>query len=252
MADLPEPYTIPAYANAGEHPTKVKLKMPTAPTQPIAAPAPTLPSSNKITVPGAYSASSTTQASAKQTSASSAPAQPRPPTTIKSPPVTPAIPPTPTSSTAAVATPATIAQPVRIPPIAPAPPAAATSTLPKSTHAGALQPASFSQTVTPASYYPNAVYQQSLAPAVAPKAPPAIAPAVPTPTAAPTLAPIPIAPTIVTRPSPANQDTFPRKHAIVTTLPLGRRLVLSHEEGVKTWAVRLSGVESTIILVVVD
>ncbi|KAI0334091.1 Bromodomain-containing protein [Cubamyces sp. BRFM 1775] len=247
MADLPEPYTIPAYANAGEHATKVKLKMPTAPTQPIAAPTPTLPSSNKITVPGAYSASSTAQAPIRQ-SAPTASTQPhRPPTTIKSPPVTPAIPPTPTP---AASTPAAVSQPARVPPIAPAPPtAAATSTVPKATHAGALQPATFTPAANPVSYYPNAVYQQSLAPAVTPKGPPAIAPAVPAPTLAPTLAPIPTAPAVAARPSPAaNQDTFPLKHAVVTTLPLGRRLVLSHEEGVKTWAVRLSGVESSVIL----
>ncbi|KAI0654484.1 Bromodomain-containing protein [Cubamyces menziesii] len=249
MADLPEPYTIPAYANAGAHPTKVKLKMPTAPTQPIAAPTPTLPSSNKITVPGAYSASSAAQAPPRQSA--TAPTQPpRPPTTIKSPLVTPAIPPTPAPAGATALTPPTLPPPARVPPIAPAPPAAAaTSTQPKATHAGALQSASLTQTAAPVSYYPNAVYQQSLTPAVTPKAPPAIAPAIPTSTLAPALAPIPTAPAVTARPSPsANQDTFPLKHAVVTTLPLGRRLILNHEEGVKTWAVRLSGVESSIVL----
>ncbi|KAL7285080.1 hypothetical protein ACG7TL_000172 [Trametes sanguinea] len=253
MADLPEPYTIPAYATAGDHPTKIKLKMPTAPTQAIAAPTPTLPSSNSITVPGSHSGSSANaQAPPKPQVTSTATAQPpRPSTTVKSLPTTPAIPPIPAlSATSTAQTQASTSHALRPTPIAPIP--VTPSTLPqaqKPTHTGTLQPATFSQTPTPNPYYPNAVYQQPLAPAIAPKS--ASTPiAVSSTTVVPAAAPATVTTTAPLRPSPpsTNQDTHPLRHAVLTSMPLGRRLVLHHEEGVKTWALRLSRAETSFVL----
>ncbi|KAI0756347.1 Bromodomain-containing protein [Daedaleopsis nitida] len=57
MSDLPEPFSIPTYANAGQHATKIKLKVPqpaaAAPPPPpvVVAPPPSLPSSNSIVLP---------------------------------------------------------------------------------------------------------------------------------------------------------------------------------------------------------
>ncbi|KAI8990698.1 Bromodomain-containing protein [Trametes punicea] len=250
MADLPEPYTIPAYANAGEHPTKIKLKMPTAPTQSIAAPTPTLPSSNTITVPASRTASSTAaQGPSKPHTSPAATAQPsRPPTIIKSPVVTPALPSTPAPIPSALTSTSTLQAP-RPPPIAPTPPTPSSlPQAPRFAHTGTLQPATFSQTPTPSTYYPNAVYQQPLAPKVAPSTSPAVPNTAVAPAPAP--APVPVPTAALVRPSPpsANQDAYQLKCAIITTVPLGRRLVLHHEEGVRTWAMRLSGVEASIVL----
>ncbi|KAI0828848.1 Bromodomain-containing protein [Trametes gibbosa] len=253
LADLPEPFSIPAYVNAGEHPTKIKLKMPTAPTQPtqpIAAPAQTLPSSNSINVPRSHAASSSNaQAVAKPHASVSTTAAPplRPPTVAKSPLVTPALPPAAAPSQASSHT----ARPPSIAPTSPALPTASQSLKPA--HTGTLQRASFSQTATPATYYPNAIYQPPSAHAATPKT---IAPSpivsftnvAAAPVPAPT--PTPVATTMAVRPSPppTTQLTHPLKYAIVTTLPLHRRLVLHHEEGVRTWTMRLSGKESSIVL----
>ncbi|KAI0354614.1 Bromodomain-containing protein [Trametes cingulata] len=256
MADLPEPYSIPAYANAGEHPTKIKLKMPTAPTQPIAAPAPTLPSSNKIVVPGAAQVAVSSNASSSpkpqpQTNSAVAAPPPRRPPVVPAPLIHATSPQPATLSVAP--TPAPV-QAARTAPTAPTPPTpAATPTLQKAAHTGTLQPASFSQTVTPATYYPNAVYQQAPVTPVAPKAS-TTAPRASAVTARPLPPPVPIASLVpaaaVSRPSPpaASQLTHPLQHAVITTKPLGRRLVLHHEDGVKTWSMWLSGNESSIVL----
>ncbi|KAI0640070.1 Bromodomain-containing protein [Trametes polyzona] len=251
LADLPEPFSIPAYANAGEHPTKIKLKMPTAPTQPIAAPAPSLPSSNTITVPRAHPPPpANAQPSSKSpatTATTSAP--PRPPTAVKSQPAIPALPPTPAPAPAPAPSQASSSQAVRSTPIAPTPAVPKIALPSKPAHTGTLQPASFAQTTTASAYYPNAVYQQPLAPTLAPKPPatPAAAPlpkvaSAPTPTPAPAIA--------VSQPSPpaANHYTHPLRHAVITTVPLHRRLVLHHEEGVRMWTMRLSGKESSLVL----
>ncbi|KAI0778968.1 Bromodomain-containing protein [Trametes elegans] len=252
LADLPEPYSIPAYATAGDHPTKIKLKMPAAPTQPIAAPTPTLPSSNKINVHGHHATSSRVVQPAPKPQPASATASSvptRPSTAVKSPPVTPALPPTPAPAPVAPKqSPATLA-----PAIAPTPSAPPkVPHTPKLKQTGAL-PAVMPQTSTPASYYPNAVYHQPIAPA-APKAPApstssgapynAVTPATPVP------APHPIPVAATSRPSPPtpNQHLHPLNYAVVTAMPLGRRLVLHHDEGVRTWAMRLSGAETSVIL----
>ncbi|KAI0673783.1 Bromodomain-containing protein [Trametes maxima] len=255
MADLPEPYTIPAYVNAGEHPTKIKLKMPAAPTQPIAAPTPTLPSSNQITVSGSRTATSSVAPASAIPHTSTATTQPPPrlPAAVKSPPITPAIPPTPTPGP-------TVPNPAPSIATRPPPPGPTPSKLsvipqtPKPAHATAPRPVSFSQAPTPAaSYYPNAVYQQPVAPASAPKvsAMSSVVPSVaPTPTPGPALAPAPAPTVAVTRPSPpaTNQYAHPLKHAIVTTMPVGRRLVLHHGGGVRVWAMRLNGNETSVLL----
>ncbi|KAH9849212.1 Bromodomain-containing protein [Lenzites betulinus] len=247
LADLPEPFSIPAYANAGDHPTKIKLKMPTAPTQPIAAPAPSLPSSNSINVPRSHAA----PAPKPHASTSAATAPPRPPTVVKSPSVPSALPPTP----APVPAPSKASShATRPPPIAPSSSALPTaSQLSKPAHTGSLQPASFSQSAAPATYYPNAIYQQPSALAAASKA---VAPSPTAPfanvaaAAAPAPVPTPVLAAAVSRPSPpaATQFAHPLKYAIVTTVPLHRRLVLHHEEGVRTWTMRLSGKESSLVL----
>ncbi|KAI0368867.1 Bromodomain-containing protein [Pilatotrama ljubarskyi] len=246
MADLPEPYSIPAYANSGEHPTKIKLKMPAAPTQPIAAPTPTLPSSNKIVVPGTQATPSpNVQSSPRpQTNASTAPPQRRP-ITVTPIPLIHAKPSTPLS-VSATSNPVPSSQAARAPTVAPTPPVpSATPTLQKSAHTGTLQPATFSQTTTPATYYPNAVYQQ---PSAAP------VPSAPKAAAQPMQPPNPLAPLVpvaaVSRPSPpaANQLAHPLQHAVITTKPLGRRLILHHEDGVKIWSMWLSSNESSVVL----
>ncbi|CDO73448.1 hypothetical protein BN946_scf185013.g83 [Trametes cinnabarina] len=253
LADLPEPFTIPAYATAGDHPTKIKLKMPTAPTQSIAAPTPTLPSSNSITVPSSRSATAAnaqTQHKPRATAAGTT-QPPRSSTTVKSPSVTPAIPPTPTPRPVPVApaqaSTSSVARPLHITPTP-----AVSSTLPQSqkpAHTGTLQPATFPQTPTASPYYPNAVYQQSLVPAIAPKTA-STSVAVPNTTIAPVVAPVSLPTASVTRPSPpsTNQDAHPLRHAVLTTMPTGRRLVLHQDDGVKTWAMRLSGIETSVVL----
>ncbi|KAI0652506.1 Bromodomain-containing protein [Trametes meyenii] len=257
MADLPEPYSIPAYVNAGEHPTKIKLKMPAAPTQPIAAPTPTLPSSNDIAVSGSHTASSTALASAIPQAVKTVtqpPPAPRPPTTVKSPQVTPTIPPTPTPGPM-LPSPVPSSNVTRSLPFGPTPSKlSVVPQAPKLAHTATLQPVPFSQAPTPATtYYPNAVYQQTLAPAVAPKVPatssvnPSINPGL---TPGPPLAPA-SAPTVtVARPSPptTTQHAHPIKYAIVTTMPVGRRLVLHHGGGVRTWAMRLNADETSVLL----
>ncbi|KAI9060517.1 Bromodomain-containing protein [Trametes sanguinea] len=253
MADLPEPYTIPAYATAGDHPTKIKLKMPTAPTQAIAAPTPTLPSSNSITVPSSHSGSSSrAQPPPKPQASPIATTQPpRPHATVKTVATAPAIPPNSAlGSTSTAPAQASTSHALRPTPIAPIP--ATPSALPqaqKPTHTGTLQPATFSQTPTSNAYYPNAVYQQPLAPAIAPKTTSAPI-AVPSTTIAPAATPATLPTTAPVRPSPPspNQDAHPLRHAILTIMPRGRRLVLHHEEGVKTWAMRLSKAETSFVL----
>ncbi|PIL31354.1 hypothetical protein GSI_06052 [Ganoderma sinense ZZ0214-1] len=249
ISDLPEPFTIPAYANSREHPTKIKLKMkiPQAPTpaQPIAAPAPSLPSSHSILVGRSHvSSSSNLQAQTKQDiKPAVAGSSPQLPSNIaKSPSVTPAI------------APASLPPPIRVvssqassstPAIAPTP------SLPvpqaqKNASAGPSQPPGYSHVaVSNGAATQRPSQQPALAPAP-PKAPskPSVLPVAIAP------APAPAAAAATARPSPpaTNQYAHPLRHAVITTLPPCRRLVLDHSDGVRTWAMRLDGSETSIVV----
>ncbi|KAJ2967327.1 hypothetical protein NUW54_g13535 [Trametes sanguinea] len=74
--------------------------------------------------------------------------------------------------------------------------------------------------------------------------------AVSIPTIAPAATPATLPTTVPVRPSPpsTNQDAHPLRHAVLTIMPRGRRLVLHHEEGVKTWAMRLSKANTSFVL----
>ncbi|RPD57080.1 Bromodomain-containing protein [Lentinus tigrinus ALCF2SS1-6] len=254
MSDLPEPYTIPAYANSGEHPTKIKLKVPHPPAaqpQPVVAPAPSLPSSNSIVIPGYHTASISTPAPSNKAIPA---ATSRPANAVKSPPVTPVIPPTPVSPYAQASS---SSLNVTSPP-APAPiPAPAPATVPQaqqSVHVTTFRPATFAHNHTGAPngapYNAGAASQPPLAPT--PAKTQSISPAISSTSAvvAPTSAPIPVPALALTRPTPpaAIQYAHPLKHAVVTTIPHCRRLVLDHTEGVRSWAMRLSANETAVLV----
>ncbi|TBU40013.1 Bromodomain-containing protein [Dichomitus squalens] len=246
MADLPEPFSIPAYANAGEHPTKIKLKMPQAPApaKPTAAPAPSLPSTNSIVVGRSHAASSSNlQAQTKQDvkPADAGPSVRIPANPVKSPPVAPVIAPTPVPPPVrAISSQApSSSNAVRATALSPANP------LPSI--ASSAQPAGYPQANGAGIYLPNSGYQQpSLVPAP-PKAPSkspallntgALTVADSTPSAAASLQSLPA----------VNQYAHSLKHAVITTMPAYRRLVLDHSDGVRTWAMRLDGPEATIVI----
>ncbi|KAI0714860.1 Bromodomain-containing protein [Earliella scabrosa] len=269
MADLPEPFSIPAYANSRAHPTKIKLKVPALqpPVQPpqpipIAAPAPSLPSSNSIVVRGgntATTSSAPVPAPSKKDLPSAAPApSPRPPPAVKAQSATPAIPPPPAPAPAQASS-----TTPRAPALAPIPSLPTnTPQAQKSVQVSTLQPQARAQPVPAAAhnalspFYPNAVYQPPALTPAPPKAPstsPAIpVVSIPSVAATPAAAPAPPAASAapVTRPSPVTvtQYAHPLKHAIITTLPHCRRLVLHHADGVRSWAMRLSGHETTIVV----
>ncbi|KAI1793092.1 Bromodomain-containing protein [Ganoderma leucocontextum] len=247
ISDLPEPFAIPAYANSSEHPTKIKLKMKMpqspAPAQPIAAPAPSLPSANSIFVGRSHAASSSnlqtqTKQDVKPAVVGSSPQLQA--NTVKSPSVTPAIAPAPVPpSIRAVSSQASSSTPAIAPtPSLPVPQAQ------KHASAGSLQPPGYLHGATSnggATYRPS--QQPTLAPAP-PKAPSK-------PSALPVaIAPAPALAAAAARPSPptANQYAHPLKHAVITTLPPCRRLVLDHSDGVRTWAMRLDGTETSIVV----
>ena len=252
MSDLPEPYTIPAYANSGEHPMKIKLKVPHAPAaqpQPIVAPAPSLPSSNSIVIPGSHAASTSTPAPLKKDVLPVATS--RPVNTVKSPSVTPVIPPIPMQASSPSLN-------VTTPP-APAPiPAAAPATVPQAqqpVHVATFKPTTFAHNHIGAPngvpYHTGAVSQPSpLAPA--PAKTQSTSPAIPATSVVAISTPVPMAvPAVaVTRPTPpaSIQYAHPLKHAVVTTIPHCRRLVLDHTEGVRSWAMRLSASETAVLV----
>ncbi|KAI0720047.1 Bromodomain-containing protein [Cerioporus squamosus] len=256
MSDLPEPYTIPAYANSGEHPTKIKLKVPHAPAaqpQQIVAPAPSLPSSNSIVVPGYRGASTSTPAPPKKAILPAATS--RPANTVKSPSVTPVIPPTPVAPSAQASS---SSLNVTSPPAPASIPAAVSATAPQGqqpVHVATFRPATFTHNhigaTNGAPYHAGAASQP---PPLAP-APPkthSISPAMPSTNAVamPMPAPVLVPAVAVTRPTPpaAIQFAHPLKHAVVTTMPHCRRLVLDHVDGVRLWAMRLSGSETAIVV----
>ncbi|EIW64161.1 Bromodomain-containing protein [Trametes versicolor FP-101664 SS1] len=254
MADLPEQFAAPAYVNAGDHPTKIKLKMPSAPTQPVEAPAPALPSSNTITVSRGR-AHGRQRNTKEATNASPSGPSHLPLVSDRAAAVTPALPmmpgpklaPAQASSSGAVvpspSKPSTAAQARAIP------------------RGGTAQGLS-------STYYPNAVYQQPIAPrpisVSSSSAPQAIsvasssgsAQAISVSSKSPSPFPIPISPPpgarFVLRPAsvsvPAAQYVHTLRHAIITTMPLRRRLVLHHEDGTRTWTMRLNGSETGIVL----
>lgn len=250
MSDLPEPFTIPAYANSSAHPTKIKLKLPphAAPPPlptPITASSPSLPSSNSITVRGHNHASATSQGSSKKDVVPAAVPAPslRLPHTVKAQSATPAIPPTsapistqnfPTTPRGPVLTPTP-----SIPAIVPqAQKPAHTSTLRTPIPLAPAAPTPF-QTLP---------FYQSPALAPAPPKSSAASPAIPSSSvAASSTAPVPA---VTRRPSltPAQQYAHPLSHAIVTTLPYFRRLILDHTDEVRTWALRLNGHETALVV----
>ncbi|TFK84405.1 Bromodomain-containing protein [Polyporus arcularius HHB13444] len=255
MSDLPEPYTIPAYANSGEHPTKIKLRVPHAPAaqpQSIVAPAPSLPSSNSIVVRGYHAASTSTPVPPKKVTLPAATS--RPANTVKSPSVTPVISPTPVPPSAQASSSLNV-----ISPPAPAPiTAAAPATAPQGqqpVHVATFRPTTFAYNHTGATN--GAPYNAGAAsqpPSLAPAPPKAhsISPAI-TSTSAVAAAPsalVHVPAVAVTRPSPPAviQYAHPLQHAVVTTMPHCRRLVLDQAEGVRSWAMRLSASETAVLV----
>ncbi|EPQ60463.1 Bromodomain-containing protein [Gloeophyllum trabeum ATCC 11539] len=234
MSDLPPPFALPEYAAPtksapAQSSGKIKLKMPAAP-QPQLAPAPG-PSSEaeqtspKLTLrapqPPAGSASQLNQAQAADTIAAE----------VKSPAmgslvhIAPSVPP----GTAPPKAPA--AHPVQ-------PQAAPNNTAGPSTAVATHAP-SYSV------HYPNAMYHQPTTPA-----PPAIAPAPPiTVTTAPPDQTPQKASSIAKSPAPT--PSRPRRqltHVSIITNPTTRRMDLDVEDGVKSWAMRLTNGEKVVTI----
>ncbi|KAI0936955.1 hypothetical protein AcV5_004968 [Taiwanofungus camphoratus] len=209
MSDLPPPYSIPAYTTA-ESQTKLKLKVPAAPSNQTAS----QPLTHLTSSPPNNATSSGTEAA-------------------RSPVITPKI--APASPHAHSATPVPTVQP------SPSP----TLTIPQlktspSTSTGTLQPATFAQSSYPSAYsqhYPNATYQQhSVAPPV-----PSTSTSSPSAQNVSTAPQTAVAPTSRVSPMSSAQNHRRLKSILLTTKPLGRRLDLDDSDGVKSWAVRLNG-----------
>ncbi|OBZ79548.1 Protein polybromo-1 [Grifola frondosa] len=243
MSDLPAPFAIPGYAIGGEHPTKIKLKMPatTSPAAPTSTPSmsaaalpPITPHSSAgllLRVP-AYHANGTTVHSPPTVdtktspSAQNTPLEPTPATATSI---------QPSASVSAVPNPVVPATSIHV------------AGTPKPTATGTLQPATFGQAPGyPAAYsqhYPNAAYQQ---PSIAPVA---VTPSPRTGAVSQNAVAVqpPAAASTSKSPTPtALQSQRQLKYVSLTTRPLGRRFVLDHRDGVKTWAVRLCVRETSI------
>ncbi|OJT10011.1 Protein polybromo-1 [Trametes pubescens] len=236
MADLPEQFAAPAYVNAGDHPTKIKLKMPSAPTQPVAAPAPTLPSSNTIAVSRTQTRRPPRNTD-EATSAAPSGASHLPLTSDKSAATTSAVPtipdPKPANAQASSSS-SNAAAPT-------ASSSAAKERRRERAKLNAIRREYIAAGFSSIRIVPDDVDGNLGEPLAVPRRPGQ---------ASPSPDPVPMSPPTAGSAGPpsAPMFTFTLKHAIVTTMPLRRRLVLHQEDGTRTWTMRLGGSETSVIL----
>lgn len=230
MSDLPPPHAIPAYSPA-ESSGKIKLKVPAVsssqlPAQPPtdAAPSYSVHSSGTLRIPAQHAAA--TNGATSQSNAV--------PEQSKSPVVVPKLQPSAVSHPA----PQNAITPINT--VVPAPvPAVAQLRGSTATPNTNMQSNGYPYNSAYTHHYPNTSYH----PNVTPIAPAAVSTAAPAPStqAIPASTPAPAASTSQMQTPPPPSRLHPLKCATLVTKPLDRHLVLNHKDGVKVWAMRLSG-----------
>lgn len=231
MADLPEQFAAPAYVNAGDHPTKIKLKMPSVPTQPVEAPTPALPSSNTIAVSNARVRGRPRKTEEATNGALSGPSH-LPLVSDRSAAATSAVSrtPGPNLATAPASSSFDAVAPRDLKPMTAAQSRASSRQ---------LIAAGFSSITI---LRPGVPPQPFITPQMALQA---YAKSKASASRAISKSPSPIS---TSSDTPATRYVHTLRHAVITTVPLLRRLVLHHEDGTRTWTMRLHGSETGIIL----